>query len=350
MTTPSLGVLLPRDLPADRVLEHARRAEALGFDELWVVEDLGFRGGAAQAAAVLAATERIHVGIGILPAAARDVAFAAMDAATLARLFPGRVTFGVGHGMPDWMRSVGRWPARPLTYLAAYADALRALLRGRTVTTEPGAPLVLDGVALDPSSVPDVVPDVLLGVRGPRSLAAAGRVSEGVVLAEPCAPAYVRAAVAHTRALPTPPNGTPVPDTHAEPGATFRSAGEREVGGRLRVVTYDVAAVDDDEARALDRARPGLAWIGEPDWAPHVAPLPFAADLADLRARSADPDAFAAALPDAWVRELALAGTPDGVRERIAARGDAGATTCVLFPTGPDPVAALDDLARVLPV
>ncbi|MBO3094826.1 LLM class flavin-dependent oxidoreductase [Cellulomonas dongxiuzhuiae] len=317
MPPPSVGVLLPRDLPAHRVLEHARRAEALGFDELWVVEDLGFRGGAAQAAAVLAATERIHVGIGIVPAAARDVAFAAMDAATLARLFPGRVTFGVGHGMPDWMRSVGAWPARPLTYLEAYTRALRALLRGERVTTASDAPVVLDGVALDPSSVPDVVPDVLLGVRGPRSLAAAGRVADGVVLAEPCAPAYVRAAVEHV----------------AAPGT--------------RVVTYDVAAVDDDRARALDVARPGLAWVGEPDWSPHVAPLPFAADLAALRARSASPAAFAAALPDAWVRELALAGTPDDVRERIAARGAAGATSCVLFPTGPDPVAALEALARV---
>lgn len=349
MTTPSLGVLLPRDLPADRVLEHARHAEALGLDELWVVEDLGFRGGAAQAGAVLAATSRIHVGIGILPAAARDVAFAAMDAATLARLFPGRVTFGVGHGMPDWMRSVGRWPARPLTYLEAYTTALRALLRGETVTTGPDAPVVLDHVALDPSSVPDVVPDVLLGVRGPRSLAAAGRVAEGVVLAEPCAPAYVRAAVAHTRTPPTPhpPSGTPVPDTDPERRLTFRSAKVGEGRGSLRVVTYDVAAVDDDETRALDRARPGLAWIGEPDWAPHIAPLPFAADLADLRSRCGTPDAFAAALPDAWVRELALAGTPEGVRERIAARGEAGATTCVLFPTGPDPVAALEELARV---
>ncbi|MCC2323514.1 LLM class flavin-dependent oxidoreductase [Cellulomonas xiejunii] len=318
MTTPSLGVLLPRDLPADRVLEHARRAEALGFDELWVVEDLGFRGGAAQAAAVLAATEHIHVGIGIVPAAARDVAFAAMDAATLARLFPGRVTFGVGHGMPDWMRSVGRWPARPLTYLQEYTAALRALLRGETVTTAPGAAVVLDAVALDPSSVPDVVPDVLLGVRGPRSLAAAGRVAQGVVLAEPCAPAYVRAAVEQVAAT-----------------------------GPSRVVTYDVACVDDDEARALRTARAGLTWIGEPDWAPHVAPLPFAADLADLRARCASPEEFAAALPDAWVREVALAGTPADVRERVAARGAAGATTCVLFPAGPDPVAALESLARV---
>jgi len=317
--TPDVGVLLPRDLPADRVLEHARRAEGLGFDELWVVEDLGFRGGAAQAAAVLAATERIHVGVGILPAGARNVGFAAMDAATLARMFPGRVTFGVGHGMPGWMRSAGAWPTRPLSYLAAYTVALRALLRGETVTTAPDAPVVLDGVALDPSSVPDVVPDVLLGVRGPRSLAAAGRVAQGVVLAEPCAPAYVRAAVEQVAAAAPP-----------------------------RVVTYDVACVDDDEPRALDVARHALAWIGEPDWAPHLAPLPFAADLAALRARCVSPEELGARLPDAWVRELALAGSPDTVRAGLAARAEAGATTCVLFPNGPDPVVALERLARVL--
>lgn len=319
MSMPRIGVLLPRDLPAEHVLPYARRVEDLGFDELWVVEDLGFRGGAAQAGAVLAATEWVHVGIGILPAAARDVGFAAMDAATLARLFPGRVTFGVGHGMPDWMRSVGRWPARPLTYLEAYTRALRALLRGETVTTAPDAPVVLDGVALDPSSVPDEVPDVLLGVRGPRSLAAAGRVAEGVVLAEPCPPAYVRAAVEQV-AAPTPP----------------------------RVVTYDAACVDDDEARALDVARHALAWIGEPDWAPHLAQQPFADDLAALRAQCGSPEEFAAQLPDAWVRELALAGSPAQVRAGLEARAAAGATTCVVFPSGPDPVAALEQLARLL--
>src|SRR5215217_8201800 len=63
-----IGVMLPRDLPAAHVLPYARRAEELGFDELWVVEDLGFRGGVAQAGAVLGATERIVVGIGIMPA------------------------------------------------------------------------------------------------------------------------------------------------------------------------------------------------------------------------------------------------------------------------------------------
>ena len=63
--------MLPRDLPATDVLPFAHAADALGFAELWVVEDCFFRGGIAQAAAVLASTPRIHVGIGILPAAVR---------------------------------------------------------------------------------------------------------------------------------------------------------------------------------------------------------------------------------------------------------------------------------------
>jgi 5,10-methylenetetrahydromethanopterin reductase len=43
----SLGVVLPPDLPAANVIPFARHAVGLGFDELWVVEDLGLRGGFA---------------------------------------------------------------------------------------------------------------------------------------------------------------------------------------------------------------------------------------------------------------------------------------------------------------
>ncbi|WP_019135423.1 LLM class flavin-dependent oxidoreductase [Cellulomonas massiliensis] len=311
------AVLLPRDLPAGAVLPYARRAEALGFHELWVVEDLGFRGGFAQAAAVLAATSRLRVAVGILPAAVRNVAFAAMEAATLAQLFPGRLTVGVGHGMPGWMRSVGAWPPQPLALLEEHVQALRALLRGERVSAE-GRYVRLDEVALDPSAVPDEPPDVVLGVRGPRSLAVSGRVADGTVLAEPCAPEYVRAAVAQI--APTGPH---------------------------RVVTYDVASVRDATAAAVEDVRPALAWVGDPDWAPHLAPLPFAEELAALRASAATREHFARALPQAWVTRLALAGTPDEVRAGIAARAAAGATTSVLLPTG-DPVAALDRLAGVL--
>ncbi|MFG2693416.1 LLM class flavin-dependent oxidoreductase [Kitasatospora sp. NPDC048407] len=310
-----VGVMLPRDLPAHDLIPYARRAEQLGFDELWVVEDLGWRGGVAQAATALAVTDRITVGIGIMPAGARNVCFAAMELATLAQLHPGRVTAGIGHGMPGWMRGAGAWPASPLTLLKEYATALRTLLRG-----EPGPAggryVRCEGVQL--TELPDVVPPVVLGVRGPKSQAAAGEVADGLLLAEPATPAYIASSRLH-------------------------------LGPEATVVTYDAAAVDEDESAALDQVRPGLAAIGEPDWAAHLDPLPFAADLRTHRAASPDGAEFARTLPAEWVRTLAIAGTAAQARQAIAARHAAGATTVVLAPVGADALGSLESLARVLP-
>ncbi|BCJ58822.1 LLM class flavin-dependent oxidoreductase [Micromonospora endophytica] len=311
-----VGVMLPRDLPADEVLTFARRAQQFGFDELWVVEDLGFRGGVAQAGAVLAATSQIVVGIGIVPAGARNAAFAAMEIATLAQLFPGRLIVGIGHGMPDWMRQVGEWPASPLTRLREYAIAVRTLLRG-----EPGPAagryVNVEGVVL--SEKPQTVPPVVLGVRGPKSIAVAGEVSDGLLLAEPAAPPYVADSITRF-------------GTAASP----------------QVITYDAAVVGEDGRAARDLVRPGLAWIGEPDWAPHLALLPFASDLAEHRRGSASPEEFAATMPDEWVRQLSLAGTPDEVAAQIAARHAAGATSVVLLPAETDRLNSLTRLAWAL--
>ncbi|MFF2371418.1 LLM class flavin-dependent oxidoreductase [Agromyces sp. NPDC058110] len=323
MTAPSadrVGVLLPRDLPVDQVLPFARRVEALGFDEVWLVEDLGFRGGLAQTGAVLAATERITVGVGILPAGARNAAFTAMELNTLALMFPGRFVAGIGHGMPAWMRQVGAWPKSPLTLLGEYTTAVRALLRGEP---GPAAGRYVDVAGVELGEPAAEAPPVILGVRGPKSLAVAGATADGVVLAEPAAPPYIAAAIEHVR------------------------SGSTDAAAPL-VVSYDVAAVDADPAAALARVRPGLAWVGEPDWAPHLVGLPFADDLARLRATCASPEEFAQRLPDEWVAELALAGTAEQVRDRIAARHDAGSTSVVLTPIGDDRLGELERFAEVL--
>ncbi len=314
-----LGVMLPRDLPASHVLDFVRRTEALGFDELWVVEDLGFRGGIAQAASALAVSRRLSVGIGILPAGARNVAFAAMELATLAQLHPGRLIAGIGHGMPAWMRQVGAWPASPLGLLAEHATALRALLRGEPGPVN-GRFVQVEGVVV--TEAPAIVPPVVLGVRGPRSMAVAGERADGVLLAEPSAPAYIARAIAQAG----------------------RVAGQTG----FEVITYDVAAVADDPRVARERVRPALASIGEPDWAPHVAPLPFADVLRRHRATARSADRFAATMPEEWLDHLSLAGAPSEVRARIDARYAAGATSVVLVPVGADRLTALADLARVI--
>ena len=58
-----------------------------------------------------------------------------MEAATLDRLFPGRVIFGVGHGAQEWMGQVGVRPDSPLTSMREHLVALKALLAGERVTT-----------------------------------------------------------------------------------------------------------------------------------------------------------------------------------------------------------------------
>ena len=313
-TSGTVSITLPRDLPAAEVLPFARRVEELGFSRLWVIEDLAFRGGFAQAGAVLAATSGLRVGLGIAPAAARNAAFTAMEAATLGALFPGRFTLGLGHGMPTWMRQAGCWPAAsPLGLLGEHLQTVRALLHGETVTHH-GRFVQLDGVRLvEPPAQP---PAVFAGVRGPRSLAIAGERADGTLLAEPVTPEYAT-----------------------------RAREQIAASGPHALVGYQLAAVDQDAERARALVRPALEWVGEPDGAAHVAPLPYAGELAELRARSADRAAFTAAVPDAWVEDLSLAGTPARVRERLAELLAGGLDEVVLIPVAADRLAALDGLA-----
>ncbi len=287
MSRPAVGAVVPREVPPEGVVARARAAEAAGLDELWVVEDCFWSGGVAQAAAVLAATERIPVGIGILPVPLRNPALAAMELATLARLHPGRLHAGFGHGVESWMRQVGARPRDRLVALEETLEAVRALLRGEQVTRA-GRHVHLDGVALEfPPAEP---PLVSAGALGPRSLEIAGRAADGVVIAEPSAPAFVRWARERVGA----------------PGA--------------RVTVYAWFCLDDDPARAREALRPSLrGWLERPERA-------LQRDVLDVD------DADLAALSDHVVDLLVVAGDAAGCAARLRALGDAGADAVALFP------------------
>ncbi|WP_436523009.1 LLM class flavin-dependent oxidoreductase [Actinoplanes sp. HUAS TT8] len=177
MTT--LGAIYLPYNPPERLPDVARAADEAGLAELWLWEDCFLSGGVAAAAAALAVTERLRVGIGIMPVPFRNVALGAMEIATLARLSGDRVIPGIGHGVQDWMAQVGARPASPLTLLREHATALRALLRGETVSTD-GRYVRLDAVTLD--WPPAAAPPLLIGATGPKTLALAGQVGDGTIL------------------------------------------------------------------------------------------------------------------------------------------------------------------------
>src|SRR6185437_7618184 len=134
VTVPALGVVFRPQNSPEQLRAVAEAADASGVDMLWLWEDCFREGGISTAAAALAWTDTVRVGIGLLPVPLRNVALTAMEIATLSRLFPGRLLPGIGHGVQPWMGQVGARVSSPLTLLREYATALRSLLAGEKVT------------------------------------------------------------------------------------------------------------------------------------------------------------------------------------------------------------------------
>jgi alkanesulfonate monooxygenase SsuD/methylene tetrahydromethanopterin reductase-like flavin-dependent oxidoreductase (luciferase family) len=240
----TLGAVFLPQLPPERLRDVARAADEAGLDELWLWEDCFLEGGIASAAAALAWTERLRLGVGLLPVPLRNVALTAMEVATLYRLFPDRVAIGVGHGVQDWMAQVGARVESPVTLLREYLTALRALLRGERVTVA-GRYVRLDGVALD--WPPPSAPAILAGAVGPRSLRLCGELADGTILTAGTSPEGVRRAgqlVADGRAAGHRTDPHPVTVyLHAAtgPGAVERLDAERRRGGYDALADVTVA-------------------------------------------------------------------------------------------------------------
>ncbi len=294
-----LGVRIPRELPAARLKSLAQRAESEGLDEVWIVEDCFYAGGIATASAVLASTEKITLGIGIMPAVARNPAIAAMEIAALAELYPGRLIVGFGHGVPSWMRQINAWPKSALAAFEETLTVIRRLLAGERVSFE-GKHVRLDEVELEfPPAIP---PKLIAGVRGPKSLAAAGRVADGTLLAEPATPEYVRA-------------------TRDVIGVEGHS-----------IATYNWLSLDADPDRARERARSDVASAIGPNSGPALEPLDFGAELlAEVKAAT-DREDLARRLRPEWIDRLSISGTLDRCAEQIRALYAAGTESVVLLP------------------
>lgn len=184
-----IGAIFPPFYPPEQLRSAVHAAEAAGVGELWLWEDCFRESAFASAAAALAWTRSLKIGIGVAPMPLRNVALTAMEIATLERMFPGRVIPGVGHGVLSWMGQVGARVASPLTLMSEYVPALRALLAGQEVSVA-GRYVTLDKVRLDwpPASAPDVI----CAGEGPKTLRLTGEVADGTVIPAGWSPARVR--------------------------------------------------------------------------------------------------------------------------------------------------------------
>jgi len=264
-----LGLILPYEgsLSFVEALELTHRAEALGFDSVWMPEAYG-TDAISILGALAARTERIRLGTGIVNVFSRTPALLAQTAATLDLISGGRFILGLGtsghqvisgwHGVPF---------ERPVLRMRETIAIVRQVLRRERLEFR-GEVFQLDkGLKLLARPVRATVP-IFLATLTPAGLRLTGELADGW--------------------MPTlfSPEHMDVFRAELETGAR---AGGRSLSS-LAIAPHVPVVIDDDRARARDAVR---------------------------------------VVPDALVDAITIAGPAGYAREQLAAWSAAGVTLLV---------------------
>jgi F420-dependent oxidoreductase-like protein len=168
-------------------IELVTRAEALGYDSVWVTHGLG-RDSFLVLQAYGAATTRIGLGNGVVPIYPRHPVAMAQEALTLAELTRERFRLGIGVSHRASMEAMlGLTLAEPVEVMREYVAVLRgALGAGAEVEGRHFRVHWRLGLPVRPPA-----PPILLAALSPKMLELAGEIADGAVLwLTP--PAYIR--------------------------------------------------------------------------------------------------------------------------------------------------------------
>jgi alkanesulfonate monooxygenase SsuD/methylene tetrahydromethanopterin reductase-like flavin-dependent oxidoreductase (luciferase family) len=300
----ALGIMFQREYPPEELVAFTKAVEALGMDELWVVEDCFYAGGIAQAATALAYSERMQIGLGIMPAVARNPAFTALEIASLARIAPKRFRAGIGHGVTGWMEQIGALPKSQLAALEETTLAVKGILSGANYSLDGKWTNLRDVKLYHPLSS---IPPVYLGVRREKSLQLSGRVADGTILAEGSSPAYIQ-------------------------WAKEQIALGQQNDEKHHISVYIYWSMDDDVAVAEGRVRERLAAnmaSGRKDMYQEAMGI---TDAVQEMLKEGGIDYLRDNMPEGWMREMALYGSYEACARTIEKLVAAGTDSILLVP------------------
>lgn len=187
-----LGLAIDGFTPAADIAAQARAAEAGGVDALWIATHLFLRDPVALGAAALAATRTLKVALMAVSPYAMHPVHAAMGAATLDELYPGRVVLCLGVGAPGDQDAAGITRPRPLATLREAIAVCRALFAGETIDHRGDVFTVTQRRLVNaPSNVP-----IILAASGPKMLALAGSDADGVIISGATSAPFVESCLA----------------------------------------------------------------------------------------------------------------------------------------------------------
>jgi 5,10-methylenetetrahydromethanopterin reductase len=300
---------------------HVQAAETLGYRRAWLYDSPALYPDVWMVLSRCAErTSRIGLGPGVLVPSLRHPMVNAAAIADLVDQAPGRVAVAVGSGFTGRF-TLGKRPM-PWRQVGEYVRCLRALLAGETAEWD-GAKvrmLHLPGFgARRPINVP-----ILIGADGPKGLAVAAELGDGVFSAAVPQPDAVKAA--DWRALLT--FGTVLDE-----GEQLSSARVLDAAAPAAVVMYH-AAYERGGAAVVDALPGGRGWREAVEAYPETERHLAIHEGHQVKANPRDEPHAADLIPLASA--AALVGTAQQVSERVAGLGALGVTELVYQPAGSD--------------
>ena len=290
----------------------AQRAEAAGFDSVWVPDY--YQSWDVPMALIAAETSRVELGVGVTMGFSRSPFVNARIAADLDELCGGRLILGVGSATLHPGREDSWIPGRKRPGVAGFRHMVEALRHAwRTWYDEPGAPLEYEsedcvlrvpGLASTNRPMRREIP-LYLGVRQPKLLQLTGEIADGFVTFPTSCVRYNREEV-----LP-----------QIEIGAKRVGRDPRE----LEFTGIYICVVDEDREKARRLARRQISFFVV-DGASYALfeREGFGPEVEQITAawKADDVEAMVEAVTDEMLDTFVLSGDIEEVRARVAELGE----------------------------
>jgi F420-dependent oxidoreductase-like protein len=311
----------------DQALDRVKRAEALGYESVYVTH-LAARDSLTVLMAYAAATERVRLGTGVLPIYSRTPVSTAQTAVTIDEYSEGRLVLGLGVShkvtVENWY---GSKIEKPVTAMREYVGILRACFAGEDPPQGETFHTNFHFMGAKPRA------DLPIYVAGlsPRMLQLAGEVADGVVLWL-CNPEYIRDVV--------------VPEV-----TKGRERAGKELEG-FDIVAAVPAAVSEDKNATYEVMRSELiTYWSLPFYRAMIERSGFGDDIAafDEGMAAGDTARALAGISDRFLAGLTAIGSADDVRAGVDHYAQAGATSPCIGPISKTDFAATLEAAAPSP-
>jgi len=312
-----------------KTVYYAIQSEKRGFDNLWITDHYNNRNVYVTLATTAMYTKKIVFGPGVTNPFLVNPIITAQSLASLDELAPGRVVLGMGAGDKTTLASTGIEVKKQLSAVVDSIAIFKAMLEGKSVNYE-GNVFQVKGTKFNFKPRGQI--PVYIGAQGPKMLATAGKIGDGVLI-----------------------NASHPKDVDYAVGQIKK--GVNEAGKSMSdvdVTAYTSFSVHKKPEKATKAASPVVAFIvaGSPNviLEMHGLDLEKADTIRGALKKGDFGTAFGSVTPD-MIEAFSIAGTPDMCNQKITRLLKSGITQFVVgSPIGPNVRKSIDLISeQVIP-